>query len=452
MRLITPPGTFRARVIAGTHTVLIALTCEESRRDGLLGFAFKREVVNGPNTGPKWLRSLKVFPSIVPDPSKAVDPVTGKRLQFSTWEHPIQSFLWGDYSAKPNTRYKFTIVPMYGAPGALQPRQGLSFEIKTEKEFDKNHGIWFNRGAIASQAFADRFENKPPENPDNPKDEETQWLSRGLLDACLQFINETPKTDALRVAAYEFTYKPVLDALKNALDRGVDVRILYHDTSKATGEEKGANEAAIAAAGLPKKKGNRQVLYPRTKTKIPHNKFIVRLEGGTKPTIVWTGSTNFTPSGFLGQTNVGHLIGDEETAKQYLKYWKVLIKDPELEDARAQTMKMTPDPPALIPAKGIARVFSPRPKSDLLKWYGKRVTNAVGSVMFTAAFGVTKQLVTPLADDCDYLRFILMEKPPPDAIKKTLTKNRDCIISYGAVLGEMYTFKDGEPVARRRIK
>ncbi|HKP45817.1 MAG TPA: phospholipase D-like domain-containing protein, partial [Pyrinomonadaceae bacterium] len=51
-----------------------------------------------------------------------------------------------------------------------------------------------------------------------------------------------------------------------------------------------------------------------------------------------------------------------------------------------------------------------------------------------------------------YLRFILMEKPPTDEIKKTLTKNRDCIISYGAVLGEMYTFKDGEPVARRRIK
>jgi phosphatidylserine/phosphatidylglycerophosphate/cardiolipin synthase-like enzyme len=452
MRFTTPEADFRARVIAGTHTVLIALTCKDSLRNGLLGFAFKRELVDGPNPGPKWLPSLKVFKSIVPDPSKAVDPVTGKRLRFSTWEHPIQSFLWSDYSAKPNTRYKFTIVPMYGQPGALQPRQGLSFEVKTEKEFDQGHGVWFNRGAIASQAFADRFENKPPEDPDNPKDEETEWLSRGLLDACLNFINETPKSDALRVAAYEFTYKPVLDALKNAIDRGVDVRILYHDTSKSTGTEKGENETAIAAAALPKKKGNRQILYPRTKTKIPHNKFIVRLEGGTKPALVWTGSTNFTPSGFLGQTNVGHLIRDEETAKQYLAYWKMLIKDPELEDARTAAMKLTPDPPALIPAKAIARVFSPRPKSDLLKWYGKRVTNAVGSVMFTAAFGVTKQLVTPLAEDCEYLKFILMEKPPGDETKKTLTKNRDCIISYGAVLGEMYTFKDGEPVARRRIK
>jgi hypothetical protein len=68
---------------------------------------------------------------------------------------------------------------------------------------------------------------------------------------------------------------------------------------------------AIADAKLPEKYRNRQVLYKRTKTKIPHSKFIVRLEGRKKPTHVWTGSTNFTPSGFIGQTNVGHLIAVE---------------------------------------------------------------------------------------------------------------------------------------------
>ncbi|MGH8772829.1 MAG: phospholipase D-like domain-containing protein, partial [Burkholderiales bacterium] len=204
--------------------------------------------------------------------------------------------------------------------------------------------------------------------------------------------------------------------------------------------------------GLPRKVGRKQVLFARTKTKIPHNKFIVRLEGGTEPTMVWTGSTNLTPSGFLGQSNVGHLVVDPTTAKQYLAYWQLLKKDPEREMARIGAMKLTQNPPALIPPNAIARVFSPRSKSELLNWYGSRIEDAVGTVMFTAAFGVTKALVGPLAKDRDFLRFILMEKPPGEKLKLELAKDRDCVISYGAVLGEMYTFKDGEPVARKKIK
>ena len=452
MRLVTPEADFRVKVIAGTRTVLMAIDCSEEKRQGLLGFAFRREAVGKSDPGTKWLRSLKVFPSVVPDPKNAVDK-KGKPIRFSSWEHPIQSFLWSDYTAEPNTKYKFAIVPMYGEPGKLKPAKAVVFEIKTEKEFDKGHGVWFNRGAIASQAFAREFGNEgpsPPNDPD-PKDPKTVWLSRQLLEACLGYIDKTPAGDGLRVAAYEFTYNPVLKALKRAIDRGVDVRIVYHDTLKKNGKN-GANENAIEKAGLKKKVGNKQVLFPRTQTKIPHNKFIVRLKDGTEPVQVWTGSTNFTPSGFLGQTNVGHLISDDATAKQFLKYWNILKKDPDLDTARIEAMKLTPNPPALIPGKAIAQVFSPRAKSELLKWYAKRIDNAVGSLMFTAAFGVAKQLVPSMSANCDYLKFLLMEKPPTDVLRKTLEKNRDCVISYGTVLGEMYQFKDGEPFARKRIK
>lgn len=451
MRVVKSEGDFRVKAIAGTHTVLIALNCAAERRAGLMGFAFKR--AGGGNTEPKWLRSLKVFKSTVPDPKKARDPKDPSQpMRFSTWEFPIQSFLWGDYTAEPDTLYKFTIVPMQGQPGALQPQPELTFEIRTEKTLAQGHGVWFNRGAIASQAFAREFHNKAPSNPDDPKDRETAWLSRGLLEACLTFIDDTPASDGLRVAAYEFTYMPILDALKAALDRGVDVRIVYHDTASAAGKEKAANENAIANAGLPKKVGQRRVLFPRAKTKIPHNKFIVRLEGGSRPTQVWTGSTNFTPSGFLGQTNVGHLVDDATTAKNFLAYWELLKKDPVRDVARAGTMKLTPNPPPLIPAKSIARVFSPRTKSEMLKWYGDRIEDATGTVMFTAAFGVTKTLVGPLAKDRDFLRFILMEKPPTKSVGAELKKDRDLIIAYGSSLGEMYKFKNGQPVARKKIK
>src|SRR5262245_51282125 len=302
MRVTRSSGDFRVKAIAGTHTILIALDCAEPRRHGLLGFAFKRQIA-GQTGGERWLSGQKVFKSIVPNPKEERDPDdTSQPRRFYTNEHTIQNFLWDDYTAQPDTRYKFTVVPMYGQPGALEPEAELEFEVPTEKEFDQGHGVWFNRGAIASQAFAREFKNKAPTDQEinDPNNDEVKWLSRGLLAACLRFIRETRPGDGLRVAAYEFTYPPLLSELKSALDRGVDVRIVYHDTRKETGKSKRANEQAIADAHLPAKAADgSKNLFPRTKTKIPHNKFIIRLKNAGEPVMVWTGSTNFTPSGFL---------------------------------------------------------------------------------------------------------------------------------------------------------
>ena len=210
-------GDFRAKAIAGTHAITMALDCEKGRRKGLMGFAFQRETVGKGGTGPQWLRSQKVFQSIVPDPKSEHDPKdSSKPKPFYTNDFPVQSFLWGDYSASPGTKYRLRILPMYGEPGALTTDQKdeIRLEIDTEKEWEQGetHGVWFNRGAIASQAFAERFGNKVPDDINDPKDPEVVWLSRGLLEACLKYIDETSPKDALRVAAYEFTYPPILNA------------------------------------------------------------------------------------------------------------------------------------------------------------------------------------------------------------------------------------------------
>src|SRR5262249_30085683 len=146
-----------------------------------------------------------------------------------------------------------------------------------------HHGVWFNRGAIASHAFATKFHNKAltDEMVDNVDDngvvhdDEVAWLSRGLLEACLKYINSTKQGEGLRVCAYEFTYQPILSALKRALDRGVDVQIVYHFTKK----DDDPNLKAINAAGIPQTvtRGGQKttVLFQRTRTSIPHNKFIV---------------------------------------------------------------------------------------------------------------------------------------------------------------------------------
>ena len=258
MRYRSPGGKLRLFAIAGTRAVMMALDLDNDLRPGLRGFAFKRETPEIPGGESKWLRSSKVFKSVDPDPKKKVN---GKFKVFRTDKHPIQSFLWSDYGAEPDTLYRFRVVPMYGDPGALQPDNvnALDFDIRTEKEDDGKHGIWFNRGAIASQYFAREFENaKPtPAQLADPQDKMTRWLSRGLLEACKAFIDNTPAGDGLHACVYEFTYAPILNALKAAFDRGVKLRVVYHKTA--------GNDAAITLAGIPEMVAGTRILFRRTK-------------------------------------------------------------------------------------------------------------------------------------------------------------------------------------------
>jgi phosphatidylserine/phosphatidylglycerophosphate/cardiolipin synthase-like enzyme len=434
----SPNGTLRASVFAGTHVILIALDLPEDEAKELQGFAFKR------STGDQdshWLEGMKVFPSLAPANTG------GKVIRFPTNENPIQSFLWSDYEARPETKYTFDVSAMYGQPGNLQARETVRIEIKTEAEDDGQHGIWFNRGAIASQAFADQFNNASLTDDDynDPQNKEVAWLSRGLLEACIQYIRETPEGDGLRVCAYEFTFHRVLVELTDALKRGVDVRIVYHDT--------GANKKQIDAAGLPAKTRGTTVLFKRTRPKTPHNKFIVRLKGNKKPVAVWTGSTNFTASGFLGQTNVGHKVTDPDVASTYLEMWENLSTNPESGEQHDVAVRLSPNPDNLV-GKGTTIVFSPRRSDRMLNWYGERIADAATSDMFTGAFSVADPILEPMAKKGPAMRFILLERPPtPEIIRAHDDNPADLLFSYGAIFGKMQMSKaDGHDADGKKTK
>ena len=235
-------GPLHVRAISGTHVVLMAFDLEEPARRGLHGFAIKRGVV-GDSAPADWLQGLKYFKQLVSDPHKGA--------LYSTRQHPVQSFLWSDYAATPGIEYEFTVAALYGEIENLTADYEVTFRIKTEAEKGDRHSIWFNRGVIASHALASQFENGvvtkqmfvDAVNPDGQiTDKEVKWLSRGLAEALLGFINETQKGESLRVCAYEFTFPPILEALRHAHERGVDTRIIYHYTKK----EKDANQIGRA--------------------------------------------------------------------------------------------------------------------------------------------------------------------------------------------------------------
>ena len=433
MRISKSDSHLHVKAISGTHVVLMALDIDEDARAGLRGFAIKRGEGGQPQ---EWLRGIKYFKDLVPTPDIAAD--------YSSREQPFQTFLWSDYRAHPGTQYQFTIVALYGDLHAMEERLSLSFSITTEPEYDaKGQGVWFNRGTIASHAFETQFHNKAltKEMTDNVSndgkllDKETAWLSRGLAEACLKYINDTKPGEGLRVCAYEFTYLPILRALKRAHDRGVDVQIVFHDTKKI----KDANRGAIAVASLPN-----SIVHPRTRTSIPHNKFIVKLVHGA-PQRVWSGSTNFTDTGFFGQTNVGYIVADPAIAKTYLDYWTELKNDPVHTEALANAVDLTPNPPNAIAPSSTIAFFSPRKADNMLDWYSQRIGDTGGLAMMTIPFNVAAKILDGLGKTGNAMRLVILEDIPTKEVDEAEKRNRGKLaFSNGAILGKsLIKFKTG---------
>ena len=417
--------------ISGSRTVLFAMNATAAARKNLMGFAIGRTI----NGQIKWLNGFKVFRSLVPNP-RPEDTV-------STLDHPVQSFRWGHYSADPDRRYDYVVRPLYrpqnGDLSALVPGTDIELNISTQPIEANKHAIFFNRGAVPSQAFARLFGNRPPADENNPAADDVKWLSRGLLEGALGFIRQARSNRfALRAAFYEFKYVPIMRALADAAQAGADVKIVYEAGSekrdgvlKPTSTTNG-NEDAIR--DLPFDHG---LLIKRLKRgDIPHNKFIVLLENG-HPVAVWTGSTNITASGFLGQSNVGHIVRDEAVARAFHAYWQQLSGDPDIDTLKSWCSANPADLAAGLPATGITTVFSPRKKSKMLDWYGERAAGAVQTVMLTSAFGVAPKLAAYFDNDRDYLRMLLMEVPSKSPeTQALLTRDKDTEVAIAPTLNK----------------
>ena len=92
---------FQMFAVMGTNTISFAIQGSNSARNGLLGFALERSKGNGPR---RRMPGFKVFKSIIPKPDKTT--------QVSTWDHPVQSLVWDDFTADPDTTYEFFFRPL----------------------------------------------------------------------------------------------------------------------------------------------------------------------------------------------------------------------------------------------------------------------------------------------------------------------------------------------------
>ncbi|SFU87767.1 Phosphatidylserine/phosphatidylglycerophosphate/cardiolipin synthase [Polaromonas sp. YR568] len=434
---------FQVFAVTGINTVSFGIDTSATARKGLLGFAVER--IDPVEKQRYFMPGFKVFPSVIPRPDESTRP--------STFDHPVQSLVWDDFTAKSGRSYEYLFHPLRGTPRKLdRSLKPVSIQVKTEALYtDGPHDVFFNRGVASSQAYTGRFGRTPLGKLPEPKQQQAKdWLSRDLDDALLKFIAQAKKGDGLLCCFYEFRYLPVATALAQAITRGVDVRLIIDAKVNETKDKKTGkinesfpredNLRMLKTAKIPKA---RVTLRESRSNDIQHNKFMVLLKGKKRtPMQTWTGSTNISEGGLHGQTNVGHWVRDEVTATLFESYWNLLKTDPGAVDGSSaegkkenaalytevETISPTVSRIADIP-DGITSIFSPRRGPAALKLYVDLVDKATESGFITLAFGINKDFKDALKAHTGKspITFLLLEKKD-----KATEKTQDTFVAINA--------------------
>jgi phosphatidylserine/phosphatidylglycerophosphate/cardiolipin synthase-like enzyme len=416
MRVKETKDGLTLQIIAGTHNAILGMDLEAAKKEGCLGFSIHRTSF-GPVAEPfpqpkgRWLPNMLRFPS-----DTSTDSIT-------TETAPLQKFRWGDYTLTPASRYKFRVVPRYGKAGAMTPDpdadagEGIELEVVTEDKTSPDSCVHFNRGAAASAGFERQFGQLTNEaailaDTDDGK-KARAWLSNGLEEAILDFLAQAKDDSfALHAAVYEFQKPNLIQGLKDAQDRGAEVKVAYHHRQKNE-KDKTAPENDEAAAKVGFKPGTCVQRGANPQSAIMHNKFVVLLQkdagGGLVPKAVWTGSTNWTDGGIYGQLNVGHAVYDEKVAGTYEKYFDLLYANSDAKTMKSTLATLSPVPTE-IPEKSIVPILSPQSDDAMLKLYAGICDNAT-CLMVSAPFELAEVIRTEFTtkEGAD-LRFLLLDK------------------------------------------
>lgn len=356
-----------ARCYTSPTLVLIAMDWPGgAERDDFLGFAIRREPGFAKGEKDGYLTNKIGFAA----PTKNAQPLPSNLA-------PFQKFLWWDGSINdddPGKTLVYTVTPVCGT-GAndLHLQHDVEAEVTVTLPDAARDGIWtcFNRAVVSSQAFRRAFPD-----PEADISRCMAWLANGLQNAFPRILDGA---DAISGAIYHLTDKEwVLPALKG-----------FEGTLKIVYEDQPRDKTDRPAIDLLK--GNRFDGFPRSKTHIMHDKFLVD-ETGKR---VLAGSANFTPEGLTSQANLLHVFDSVALADLYLERARLLQDNPSIAETASDAGWSDPIP------VGKARVrvfFSPEPKDHRvsLDTVVDAVKAARSSVIFCMFDPTDRQLLEAL--------------------------------------------------------
>lgn len=312
-------GKVTARSYLSPTMVLLAMDWDEGfNTPDFLGFAIKRTPGFSPGAGQpeaafSWLPNRIGF--------NGANPGGG---DMPSNQNPLQHFHWFDARVNDNDRGKtftYDIFPVTGSFNNLTLVQGKSTTIRcTIPQVVVNGiGTYFNRAVVSSQAFSKEF---GAITTHAQYVQALEWLSNGMDDALTNFI-DAAKGKGLAIVAYHLT--DTQWSIPDLQNFNAKANIVYFLKQEASGGDT-ANLKTVNTLSA----NNKIAFFPRTKTNIMHDKFMVRIKSDNPndAEAVLTGTANFTVEGLTQQANVIHTFESPELAALYMQRHLLLRKDP----------------------------------------------------------------------------------------------------------------------------
>jgi hypothetical protein len=116
-------GPYQVLAVSGTNTISFAISAGKAGTKGLLGFAVER---SDPAAEQDFYAfGFKVFPSLVPKPDE--------KTKVKTSRHPVQSFVWDDFTAKPDHPVRVRLPPAQGHAQEARPQRPAGGDPRADR-------------------------------------------------------------------------------------------------------------------------------------------------------------------------------------------------------------------------------------------------------------------------------------------------------------------------------
>ncbi len=296
---------FNVSVTANCDDVFLAWDTDEDI-PGCLGFAIERNL----NGKISVLENRVGFQDgAVPNPAPSTD-------------YPFQRLAWTDHEANRGDKVSYRITARVGTPGNL--KDGAQSAWTSEITLSPDYGdteAYFNRGVVLSQFMGRLMKENDWKVGDikahakDVHDKTREFLSGELRLALLRLLDEAiaNKSLTLYAALFELNDAELLPKLAQV---GKRLNIVL---ANGAIKKKGDDENADARQKL-KDVGARVIDRMCAPGFLGHNKFVVICQND-KPAKVWTGSTNWQPTGLCTQANNGILVSNDSLAQCYMDAW-----------------------------------------------------------------------------------------------------------------------------------
>ena len=308
----------RVVVYPGDQKILLAMTLADSAVNAsdknLAGFAIWRTCAG---------QSEQVLSNRISFTSGVSKATTAKDRKWTPSDQaPFQKFRWVDVPPNGfNGTITYRVRALYFTGQGTNTKAGPELTIAVDpaqRRHAKFHPA-FTRGYIASQAYADKFQNKDirpkgaktPDFATKPYEAQYEWLGADARQQLFAFIADCEKDAHARVDVFAYDLdEPDVVAAICRLGKQKRLRAILDNASlhtKTGAPEIKAAKLIIAAAGTNNVKQGHFARFQ-------HNKVFVKRDQTGHAQRVLFGSMNFSVRGIYVQANNIVVVDDPETA------------------------------------------------------------------------------------------------------------------------------------------